>query len=78
MKYEGKRSVLVIEGSTQGFPGETMAGGIVILLDLKGQGNKTNFTVHRYKDAPRRIYLLDIMNSSQNSSQTEYQARPKV
>lgn len=42
-EFEGKRPVLVIGGTAQDFLGEYMAGGTVILLDLKGLGHRANF-----------------------------------
>src|SRR5512136_1350770 len=42
-EYEDKRPVLVVGGTSQDFLGEYMAGGIVILLDLWGQGHKAHF-----------------------------------
>ena len=42
-EYEDKRPVLVVGGTSQDFLGEYMAGGIVILLDLRGQGYNAHF-----------------------------------
>lgn len=42
-EYEGKRPALVIGGTAQDFLGEYMAGGVVIILDLKGQGHNASF-----------------------------------
>jgi len=42
-EYEGKRPVLVVGGISQDFLGEYMAGGIVIILDLKDETHKANF-----------------------------------
>lgn len=45
-EYEGKKPVLVIGGTAQDFPGEYMAGGVMILLGLdlaKGEPHRANF-----------------------------------
>ena len=45
-EYQGKKPVLVIGGTAQDFPGEYMAGGILVLLGLnlnKGEYHQANF-----------------------------------
>ncbi|MDM7933980.1 MAG: hypothetical protein QUS08_01150 [Methanothrix sp.] len=42
-EYEGKRPVLVVGGTSQDFLGEYMAGGVVILLGLKGEAHRARF-----------------------------------
>lgn len=66
-EYEGKRPVLVIGGTAQDFLGEYMAGGVVILLDLKGQGHKASFIGTGMHGGT--IYLRGSVKSSQVGDQ---------
>jgi glutamate synthase domain-containing protein 3 len=66
-EYEGKKPALVIGGTSQDFLGEYMAGGVVILLDLKGQGHKANFMGTGMHGGT--IYLRGSVNSSQVGDQ---------
>ncbi len=68
-EYEGKRPVLVIGGTSQDFLGEYMAGGIVILLGLNGQGHKGNFIGTGMHGGA--IYLRGTLEKTQVGSQVE-------
>ncbi|MDD4484618.1 MAG: hypothetical protein PHD55_09660, partial [Methanoregula sp.] len=68
-EYEGKKPALVIGGTAQDFLGEYMAGGTVILLDLKGQGHRANFIGSGMHGGT--IYLRGLVNRSQVSEQVE-------
>ena len=68
-EYEGKKPALVIGGTAQDFLGEYMAGGTVILLDLKGQGHRANFIGSGMHGGT--IYLRGSVNRSQVGDQVE-------
>ena len=68
-EYEDKRPVLVIGGTSQDFLGEYMAGGIVILLDLYGQGHKGNFMGTGMHGGA--IYLRGTVEKTQVGGQVE-------
>jgi len=66
-EYEDKKPVLVIGGTAQDFLGEYMAGGVVILLDLKDQGHKASFIGTGMHGGT--IYLRGSVKSSQVGDQ---------
>ena len=68
-EYEGKKPALVIGGTAQDFLGEYMAGGTVILLDLKCQGHRANLIGTGMHCGT--IYLRGSVNRSQVSEQVE-------
>lgn len=71
-EFESKRPVLVIGGTSQDFLGEYMAGGTVILLDLKGLGHRANFMGTGMHGGT--IYLRGSVNPSQVGDQVEISA----
>lgn len=68
-EFESKRPVLVIGGTAQDFLGEYMAGGTVILLDLRGLGHRANFMGTGMHGGT--IYLRGSVNRSQVGDQVE-------
>lgn len=66
-EYEGKRPALIIGGTSQDFLGEYMAGGIVVLLDLKDRGHQANFIGTGMHGGV--IYLRGKVDGSQLGSQ---------